>query len=80
MLIYIPYKNFIKQGSDDRVMIANVHAEGDTLQELLDSATVGLEDWNGNTLEHCFIDDLDEKDYTYISTEIQLQYLKLKKG
>lgn len=69
-----PFTNFIKHGTNEQVMIADVDSEGNSLQELLDNATCGLEDMHGNTLQHCKLQDLAECDYTIVVAEVERIY------
>lgn len=75
---YKPFTNFIKHGSDGQVLITDVDSEGDTLQELLDNATVGLEDMHGNTLQHIRLQDLAEVDYNVLVGHVNRIYLLQK--
>ena len=68
---YKPYKNYLKHGSEGQVLITDVDSEGDSLQELLDNATVGLEDMHGNTLQHIKLEELSEPDYTRVSGDVK---------
>lgn len=76
--IYKPFTNFIKHGTNEQVLITDVDSEGDSLQELLDNATCGLEDMHGNTLQHCKLQDLAEVDYNEVVAHISRIYLLQK--
>lgn len=71
---YKPYKNFLKQGSEGQVLITDVDTEGDSLQELVDNATIGLEDWHGNSLQHCRLHDLADEDLAIVMADIKRIY------
>lgn len=75
---YKPFTNFVKHGTNEQVLITDVDSEGDTLQELLDNATIGLEDMHGNTLQHCKLQDLAEEDYNIVIAHVNKIYLLQK--
>ena len=73
---YKSYENMIKDNSNDMIMITGVESEGNTLEELYDNATVGLEDWNGNDKGFIHLDDLSEQQRLEISLHIRSVFLK----
>lgn len=75
---YKPFTGLIKANSNEQVLITDVDSEGDTLQELLDNATVGLEDMCGNTLQHIKLGDLSTSEYTMLVDTITRIYEQQK--
>lgn len=75
---YKPFNNLIKQNSDDKILITDIDSEGDTLEELLANATVGLEDMHGNTLQHIKLDDVSESEYNMLVDTITRIYERQK--
>ena len=65
-------------GEDGQFTYLELVAQGNTLDELLQSATIGVEDWNANNCWHIDIGDMDKNDYE-LACRVVIEYYKRMK-
>lgn len=65
--------------NEETVQFTSIESHGNTLEELLDNATIGRVDWHGNDREHVEIGELSQLEYFQVGFEICVWHAKAVK-